>query len=160
MDEIRFDDLETLRARVAEDYGPFGAPSVVSQEMIDQFAELTGDRQWIHIDPERCERESPFGTTIAHGFLTLSLLPTLNASTDDRYRLVGAGNVTNYGSDGLRFLSPVPSGSKLQSRKRLKSVDATPKGTRLVQEIAVHVEGSDRPALIYDMILLYQPPRS
>ncbi len=160
MDEIRFDDLEALRARVSDDYGPFGAPSVVSQEMIDQFAELTGDQQWIHIDPERCERESPFGTTIAHGFLTLSLLPTLNGATDDGYRVTGAGNVTNYGSDGLRFLSPVPSGSKLHARKRLKAVDGTPKGTRLVQEIAVHVEGQDRPALIYDMILLYQPPRS
>jgi acyl dehydratase len=159
MDKIPFDDLDALQSRVSEDYGPFGAPTVVSQAMIDQFAELTGDHQWIHIDAERCRKESPFGTTIAHGFLTLSLLPTLNASADDGFVVVGAGNVTNYGSDGLRFLSPVPSGSKLHARKRLKAVEETPKGTRLVQEIAVHVEGSDRPALVYDMILLYQPPR-
>ena len=159
MDEIRFDDLEALRARVSEDYGPFGAPSVVSQAMIDQFAELTGDRQWIHVDPERCERESPFGTTIAHGFLTLSLLPTLNGSTDDGYRVTGAGNVTNYGSDGLRFLSPVPAGSKVHARMRLASATGTDKGTRVEREVAVHVVGSDRPALLYSMIVLYQGPK-
>ena len=130
--------------------------------MIDRFAELTGDRQWIHVDVERCQKESPFGTTIAHGFLTLSLLPRMGGRSErePEWTLVGQGNVVNYGSDKIRFLAPVPSGSKLHSRSRLVAVEAAPKGTRLVREIAVHVVGSDRPALLYHMIVLYQPPRT
>jgi len=159
MDKIPFDDIDALRAHISDEFGPFGAELEVSQKMIDQFAELTGDHQWIHLDVERCKRESPFGTTIAHGFLTLSLLPRLSAGGDDAFVPVGAGHVTNYGSDGLRFLSPVPSGSKLHARKRLKAVEETPKGTRLVQEIAVHVEGSDRSALVYDDPAVPAPAR-
>ena len=159
MDKIPFDDIDALRAHISDEFGPFGAELEVSQKMIDQFAELTGDHQWIHLDVERCKRESPFGTTIAHGFLTLSLLPRLSAGGDDAFVPVGAGNVTNYGSDGLRFLSPVPSGATLHARKRLKAVEGTPKGTRIAQEVAVHVVGSDRPALVYEMITLFQPPR-
>ncbi len=161
MDEIRFDDVEALKARVSEEYGPFGEPLEVSQQMIDDFAELTGDHQWIHVDVERCKKESPFGTTIAHGFLTLSLLPGMAAKRgeDPAYVIVGYGNAVNYGSDKLRFLSPVPAGSRIHSRSRLVSVEATPKGTRVANEIAVHVVGSERPALLYSMIVLYQPPQ-
>jgi acyl dehydratase len=159
MEEIAFDDIEALQAKVGEEFGPFGAEMEISQKTIDQFAELTGDHQWIHLDAERCKRESPFGTTIAHGFLTLSLLPKLSAGTNDAYRIVGAGNVTNYGSDGFRFLSPVPAGSSVHARRRLKAVEATPKGTRVTSETAIHVVGSERPALVYDGITLYQPPR-
>ncbi len=111
-------------------------------------------------DVERCKKESPFGTTIAHGFLTLSLLPRMGGRSErePEWTLVGQGNVVNYGSDKIRFLAPVPSGSKLHSRSRLVDVEATPKGTRLVREIAVHVVGNDRPSLVYHMIVLYQPP--
>ncbi len=108
MEKIQFDDIETLRAQISEEFGPFGNEVEVSQKTIDQFAEVTGDHQWIHLDAERCKKESPFGTTIAHGFLTLSLLPKLSGGADDEFVIAGAGNVTNYGSDGLRFLSPVP----------------------------------------------------
>jgi acyl dehydratase len=73
--------------------------------------------------------------------------------------IAGAGNAVNYGSDKLRFLSPVPAGSKVASRSRLSAVEAVPKGTRVAREVAVHVVGSDRPALLYSMITLYQPPR-
>jgi acyl dehydratase len=161
MQQIKFDDVAALEARVSEEFGPFGGEIEVTQAMIDRFAELTGDRQWIHVDVERCRRESPFGGPIAHGFLTLSLLPAINAKTHDAgdYLIVGQGNVANYGSDKLRFLSPVPAGSKLHSRSRLAGAEASPKGTRLVREIAVHVVGSEKPALLYSMILLYQPPR-
>ncbi len=161
MDEIRFDDVEALQARVSEEYGPFGETLEVSQEMIDRFAELTGDHQWIHVDIERCRKESPFGTTIAHGFLTLSLLPAVAArsATPPEYKIVGQGNVANYGSDKLRFIAPVPAGAKIHSRSRLARVESVPKGTRLMREIAVHVVGSERPALLYNMITLYQPPR-
>lgn len=159
MDSIAFDDVPALEARVSEDYGPFGDTILVSQEMINEFADLTGDNQWIHVDVERCKAESPFGTTIAHGFLTLALLPALNQRTPSAYVIEGASNVVNYGSDALRFLSPVPAGSKLCVRKRLKAVEATPKGTRIVEERVVHIEGIERPAVVYEMILLYQAPR-
>lgn len=161
MEKIRFDDIEALRAKISEEFGPFGAAVEVSQKMIDDFAELTGDRQWIHIDVERCKKESPFGGPVAHGFLTLSLLPALNAQAERSadYAVVGAGNVVNYGADKLRFLSPVPAGAKIASRSRLVAVEAVPKGTRVEREITIHVVGSDRPALLYSMILLFQPPR-
>ncbi len=168
MEKIKFDDIEAIRAKISDEFSPFGGSLEVSQQMINEFAELTGDKQWIHIDVERCKKESPFGTTVAHGFLTLSLLPKIGASSDgkpssdneQKWALVGQGNVVNYGSDKVRFLSPVPAGSKLHSRSRLAAVEAIPKGTRILREIAVHVVGSDRPALVYQMILLYQPPRS
>ena len=161
MEQIKFDDVAALQAKVSEEFGPFGGEIEVTQAMIDRFADLTGDRQWIHIDVERCRRESPFGGPIAHGFLTLSLLPAINAKTRDAgdWVIVGQGNVVNYGSDKLRFLSPVPAGSKLHARMRLAAVEAAPKGTRLVREIAVHALGNDKPALLYAMILLYQPSR-
>ncbi len=168
MEKIRFDDIDAIQAKISEELGPFGGSLEVSQERINQFAELTGDKQWIHVDVERCKKESPFGTPIAHGFLTLSLLPKIGASSEvepssdaeQKWTLVGQGNIVNYGSDKVRFLSPVPVGSKLHSRSRLAAVEAIPKGTRIMREIAVHVVGSDRPALLYQMILLYQPPRS
>ncbi len=168
MEKIKFDDIEANRAKISDEFSSFGGSLEVSQQMINEFAELTGDKQWIHIDVERCKKESPFGTTVAHGFLTLSLLPKIGASSDgkpssdneQKWALVGQGNVVNYGSDKVRFLSPVPAGSKLHSRSRLAAVEAIPKGTRILREIAVHVVGNDRPALVYQMIVLYQPPRS
>jgi acyl dehydratase len=161
MQKIRFDDIEALREKVSPEFGPFGGSIEVTQQMIDTFAELTGDRQWIHVDVERCRRESPFGGPIAHGFLTLSLLPALGGRSDQEpeWAIVGYGNAVNYGSDKLRFLAPVPAGAKIHSRSRLAAVEATPKGTRVEREIAVHVVGSERPAILYGMIILYQPPR-
>src|SRR4029078_10749566 len=117
----------------------------VTQDMINKFADLTGDHQWIHVDVERAKKESPFKGTIAHGFLTLSLLPVLRAGSE--YKVVGYGNATNYGSDKLRFVSPVPAGAKVHARARLVGVEPKPKGTQVTQEIAVHVAGSDRLAL-------------
>ena len=131
----------------------------ITQKVIDAFADVTGDHQWIHIDVERCKKESPFGTTIAHGFLTLSLLPKLSAGSSDAFSIVGYGNATNYGAEGLRFLSPVPAGSKVHARRRLKGVEATPKGTKIITQAAIHVVGSEKPALLVDSIVLYQPPR-
>jgi acyl dehydratase len=161
MERIRFEDVEALRKKVSPEFGPWSDEFEVTQAMIDQFAELTGDHQWIHTDVERARRESPFGTTIAHGFLTLSLLPRLSAGTRERasYEVVGQGNVVNYGSDKLRFLSPVPAGARVRSRSRLVEVEAIEKGTRAVNEIAVHVVGNEKPALLYQMIVLYQPKR-
>jgi hypothetical protein len=159
VEKIRFDDIEALRKKVSTEFGPWSDDLEVSQELIDRFAELTGDHQWIHVDVERARRESPFGTTVAHGFLTLSLLPRLTGRERGEFEIVGQGSVVNYGADKLRFLAPVPAGAKVRARSRLAEVEATPKGTRMVREIAVHVAGSERPAVLYRMIALYQPPR-
>lgn len=155
MDKIQFDDIDALQKFVSEEYGAFGEPVEISQELINQFAEVTGDHQWIHIDVERA-KSSPLGTTIAHGFLTLSLLPKLNAMAKPDFALTGFTNALNYGSDKLRFLAPVPAGSSVHLRSRLVSAESGKKGTRLEQESAIHVVGSDRPALLYNMITLYQ----
>jgi acyl dehydratase len=160
MEKIAFDDIPALSKRVSEEWGPWGRELEVSQDMIDRFAELTGDRQWIHIDVERCKRESPFGGPIAHGFLTLSLLPQLGGGgAEGEWAITGYGNAVNYGADKLRFLAPVPAGARIHCRSRLVEAEATPKGTRVVNELAVHVVGSERPALLYQMIVLYQPRR-
>lgn len=156
MQEIRFDDVEGLRAKISDEFGPWGAEVEVTQEMINKFADLTGDHQWIHVDVERAKRESPFKGTIAHGFLTLSLLPVLRSGSD--YKIAGYGNATNYGADKLRFISPVPAGSKIHAHSRLVAVDPKPKGTQVTQEVAVHAVGSERPAVLYTMLVLYHPP--
>ena len=156
MEKIRFDDIAALQKRVSEEFGPFGEPFLVSQDIIDRFADVTGDHQWIHVDVERAKQESPFKTTIAHGFLTLSLLPMLNAQSKIDFAISGHGNAVNYGSDKLRFLSPVPAGAKIHAHSRFVSIEAGAKGTRVETEIAVHVVGSERPALLYSMIVLYQ----
>jgi len=156
MDKISFDDIGALQAKISEDFGDWGREMTVTQEMINQFADLTGDHQWIHIDVERSKKESPFGAPIVHGFFTLSLLPYLGGASG--FVVTGHGNATNYGADGLRFLSPVLAGSSVHARSRLIDVQAKPKGTLLTNETAVHVVGSDRPALIYKGLTLYNPP--
>ncbi len=155
MEEIRFDDIEKLRSKVSESFGPFGPEFEVTQDMINKFADLTGDHQWIHVDVERCKRESPFKQPIAHGFLTLSLIPKLRVSSN--FQIVGYGNATNYGADKLRFTAPVPAGSKIQARSRLVAVESKPAGTQMTQEIQVHIAGKERPCLIYVMLVLYHP---
>lgn len=156
MEEIQFDDIAALQKHVSEEYGDFCEPVEVTQEMVNQFAEVTGDHQWIHVDVERCEKESPFGGPIVHGFFTLSLLPMLNGKAKVKYKTKGVKNAVNYGSDKLRFLSPVPVGSKLHAHTRLVSAEAGKKGVRLEQETAIHVVGNERPAVIYNMITLLQ----
>jgi hypothetical protein len=155
--EIRFDDIDALRGRIGEGFGPWGPEVLISQEMIDRFAELTGDRQWIHTDVERAQRESPFGTTIAHGFLALSLVPVLRVRPD--LRITGYGNATNYGANKLRFIRPVPAGSRVHARARIVAVEPKANGTLVTEEIEVAVVGADAPALSYTMLVLYQPPR-
>jgi acyl dehydratase len=156
VEEIAFDDLAKIATKISDTFGEWSDPIEVTQEMINRFADLTGDHQWIHVDVERAQRESPFKGTIAHGFLTLSLLPAMRSKAD--WKIVGYGNATNYGANKLRFVSPVPAGAKVQSHGRLIAVEPHPKGTQVTQEIAVHVVGSERPALLYEMVVLYHPP--
>jgi len=156
VEQIRFDDIDALKARISDEYGDWGKEMTITQEMIDQFADLTGDHQWIHVDVERAKKESPFGAPIVHGFFTLALLPYLHGR--QAWAVTGYGNATNYGADGLRFLAPVPAGSTVHARSRLIDVQAKPKGTLVTNETAVHVVGSERPALIYKGLTLYNPP--
>jgi acyl dehydratase len=122
----------------------------VEQSHIDQFAEATGDHQWIHVDPERAAG-GPFGTTIAHGFLTLSLLPVLVAKT---YKVDGVKMGINYGLNKVRFTSPVPVGSKVRGSIVLSAVEKTKDGaTQLTTTVTVELEGSERPALVAEWLV-------
>ncbi len=155
MQEVRFDDVAALEAEISDEFGDWGPEFEISQEKIDGFAELTGDHQWIHVDVERAKKESPFGGPIAHGFLTLSMVPSLRPG--QRVRVTGYGSAVNYGSNGFRFLAPVPAGSRIHARSRLAAVEAKPKGTLVTTETAVHVVGSDKPSLLYKGLVLYAP---
>ena len=126
---------------------------VIDQSRIDGFADATDDHQWIHVDVERCERESPFGGPIAHGFLTLSLMPKLIKIPIE---LSGMKNVVNFGSGGLQFRSPVPAGATLHARSRLTGAEAHKAGTKLTFESAIHVKDNPKPSLVYTSILLFQ----
>ncbi|MCU0271659.1 MAG: MaoC family dehydratase [Acidimicrobiales bacterium] len=150
--EFRFDDIDGMNAAASEEWGEFGDSIVVTQEMINQFAELTGDRQWIHIDVERA-KSGPFGAPIAHGFLTLSLLPQI---AKKGIVITGAKNAVNFGAEGLRFMSPVPAGSEIHGRCRLVGAAQHRAGVLVTSEWAVHVKGNEKPSLLYKMQILYQ----
>ena len=152
MTDLRFDDIEAINAAAGGDYGDWGREVEITQEMINEFAELTGDHQWIHVDIERANA-GPFGGPIAHGFLTLSLLPVLSGGTD--LVISGHANAVNYGADGLRFLAPVPAGSTVHARSKLVSAEAKGSGTLVKTETAVHVVDVEKPSLIYQMLVLY-----
>jgi acyl dehydratase len=152
MSEIRFDDLEALKAKIGAEFGPWSKEVEVTQDMINRFADVTGDHQWIHVDVERAKRESPFGGPVAHGFLTLSLLPYLG--NDLGFQIVGNRAGVNYGANKLRFVSPIPSGSKVRARSRLTAVDKKPIGTQLTMETNIHIVGKDKPCLIYEPIFV------
>jgi len=125
----------------------------IYQDRIDKFAEATGDHQWIHTDVERAKREIPGGKTIAHGFLTLSLVPML---TDGLLVIQGIKTGINYGSDKVRFTHMVPVGSRIRARQKLISVTPKSGGLQVIDEVTIEIEGETRPALIAELIrLLY-----
>jgi acyl dehydratase len=119
--------------------------------MIDRFAEATGDHQWIHVDVERARREMPGGKTIAHGYLTLSLLPRLSQSI---FRIAKRSRGINYGSNKVRFLNPVTSGSRVRLVQVLRAAEPVEGGQRLIFEAKVEIEGETRAALIAETIAL------
>lgn len=127
----------------------------IDQDSIDRFAEATGDHQWIHVDRERAARESPFGTTIAHGYMTLALLPRLMAGFLEK---VGPRQVLNYGCEKVRFPAPVPVGSRVRARFTLKEVAPGQMGSlRCTLAATVEIEGGERPACVADGIFLLFP---
>jgi acyl dehydratase len=125
----------------------------VTQSLIDQFAEATRDRQWIHIDPKRAKSESPFGRTIAHGFLTLSLLSQLaRQALDVRGDFKMA---INYGLNRVRFPAPVPSGSRIRGRFTLQSLEDLSGTIQLTWAATVEVEGASKPSLVAEWVVRY-----
>jgi acyl dehydratase len=126
----------------------------IDQQRIDQFAEVSGDRQWIHVDPERA-RSGPFGTTIAHGYLTVSLIGTfLPQIIDVRNFSMGV----NVGVDGLRFLAPVPVGSRIRASGIIVKVDEVKAGAiQCVVRVTIEIEGKEKPACVLDTISRYFP---
>ncbi len=148
----RFADVEELKRAEGEALGD-SQWLTISQEMIDRFADATGDHQWIHVDRERA-KQSEFGTTIAHGFLTLSLIPRL---LDQVYAIDNVAARLNYGCNKVRFTQPVPSGSRIRARIKLISVEDTPKGVRITSEAMVMLEGSVRPACIAEIVAVVIP---
>jgi acyl dehydratase len=122
----------------------------VHQAIIDKFAEATGDHQWIHVDVERAKREMPGGKTIAHGYLTLSLVPRLAATL---YRVNKRSRGLNYGSNRVRFTGQVPAGSRVRLRQKIKAVEPVEGGgVRITSESTMEVEGAARPALVAETI--------
>ena len=127
----------------------------VTQERIDLFAEATGDRQWIHVDPERARRESPFKKTIAHGNLTLSMCSGLLA---EALEVKGVNSQIHTGFDRARFSTPVPTGSRIRMSGEIKSVRSLPRGgARVTFHVQMEVEGEKKPACVAEVVCLYLP---
>jgi acyl dehydratase len=142
-----------LPSWVGREIGP-GEWHEITQERVDAFAGATGDHQWIHVDPERA-KDGPFGGTIAHGYLTLSLVPMLNW---ELWTYTGVAMGVNYGSDKVRFLTPVKVGSRVRLRVTPLSVDPRPDGSLLVKNrMTVEVEGSEKPALVAETLSVAVP---
>ncbi len=139
-----FDRISDLEQKVGEELGISGWRTV-SQEDINTFAELTDDHQWIHLDVERCKRESPYGTPIAHGYLVLSYASVF---LRECYRVANCSMAINYGLDKVRFINAVKAGSRLRARVTLTKYLPLPNGARLFLEVAMQIEGEERPACV------------
>ena len=142
-----FEHLNELQALVGSEIG-VSEWITVDQTRIDRFAEATGDHQWIHVDPARAAR-GPFGTTIAHGFLTLALLPEMSASA---FEVRDTRMGVNYGLGRVRFPAPVPSGSRLRGRFKLVGFEPLEGGAQLTVEVTMEREGSEKPVCVAESI--------
>jgi acyl dehydratase len=141
--------LDELRELIGKPVGP-GEWREVTQEMIDDFARLSGDDQWIHVDVERAKRESPFGTTVAHGNLTLSMIDGFRR---DLIQSTGFRLGVNYGWNKVRFPAPVPAGSRVRASAEVVSVEDAGNGWwQVVTRFTVEVEGSDKPACVAESV--------
>lgn len=140
---------EALRALIGQELGVSDWLEV-TQDLIDRFAEVTGDHQWIHVDVERAKREMPSGKTIAHGYLLLSLLPKLGAGI---YKLAWPTRSINYGSDKVRIVNPVKASARIRLRQSLVAVeDGAPGAHRITVRQTLEIEGEAKPAMIADTI--------
>jgi acyl dehydratase len=141
--------LEALRALVGTELGR-SRWFEIGQDRIATFADATDDHQWIHIDPERAARESPFGGTVAHGFLTLSLLPSMLA---DVLAMADAKLVVNYGLNKVRFPAPVPAGSRVRAAIVLAALDDEAGSTQLTLDVTVEREGGNKPVCVAEFLV-------
>jgi acyl dehydratase len=143
-----------LKQHIGRELGPTEWITV-TQAMIDAFAQATGDHQWIHVDVERAKREMPGGKTIAHGFLTLSLIPRMAATLLQIQKL---RHGLNYGSNRVRFITPVPAESRVHLRQRILSVeDMDFDGVRVTSQMTVDIEDQERHALVAEIITVHYP---
>jgi acyl dehydratase len=149
MSTVEVQGIEGLKALQGKEIGP-SEWREVTQEDIDTFAELTGDHQWIHSDVERAKKESPFGTTVAHGNLTLSLIDGLRI---ELLKSTGFKLGVNYGWNKVRFPAPVPSGSRIRATAEVVEVEDVGGGWfQIVTRFKVEVEGSEKPACVADSV--------
>ncbi len=146
-----FDSIDDLLRQEGSALGTTGW-HLVDQPRIDAFAEVTGDHQWIHVDPERAKAEGPFGGTIAHGALTLSLCLTF---LGELIEVRNIGHVVNAGFDRVRFRAPVPVGSRLRGAGTLRSAQPMGGGIRADIRIKVEIDGTSMPACIADHVLIF-----
>jgi acyl dehydratase len=142
-----FADIDEMCAAVGTELAA-GEWRVVGQDRIELFADATDDHQWIHTDPVRAA-SGPFGATVAHGFLTVSLLPAL---CEGLYSLKGAVTAVNYGLNKVRFPAPVPAGSRIRARARLAKVTPLPDGVLVVSVVTVEREGGDKPVCVAETV--------
>lgn len=142
-----FNSVDEMTAAIGEDLG-YGDWLEITQERIDAFADATGDHQWIHVDPERA-KDGPFGKTVAHGYLTLSLLPLL---ADGIFTVNGPKLVINYGLNKVRFPSPVTVGSRIRANAEIVSIDDSPAGISMVVRSTVQIEGGEKPACVAETV--------
>ena len=146
-------DVRTLGSSIGEEIAVSDWLEV-TQERINQFAAATGDHQWIHVDPVRAAAELPSKATIAHGFLTLSLLSTL---IRESINFTGLRMAINYGLNRVRFISPVPSGSRIRALITLQAIDAVSDGFQVTWQVTIEREGGNKPACAADWIVRYYP---
>jgi acyl dehydratase len=144
------DGIEGLKSKVGEHLG-YSDYREITQEQVNLFADATGDHQWIHVDPERA-RSGPFGGPIAHGYLTLSLAPTL---VPEILRATGFSMALNYGCEKVRFPSPVPVGSRLRAGAELVAVDDVAGGCQVQMRVTFEVEGAEKPACVAEIVYRY-----
>jgi acyl dehydratase len=145
MNTLTVESPKDLKIHIGQELGP-SEWMTVDQAMIDKFADATGDHQWIHVDVERAKREMPGGKTIAHGYLTLSLVPRMAATL---VKVTKRKRGVNYGSNKVRFTNVVPAGARIRLRQRLVAVDeVSGGGYRITSEMTVEIEGQERPALV------------
>ena len=144
--------FEVMKDRIDEDQGA-GDWFTVGQEQIDRFADVTNDHQFIHVDPERAAAETPFGGTIAHGFLTLSMLVHLQESIEtEPMPLDGLMMGINYGFEKVRLITPVPSGARIRASAAIKNVELKGTSVQTTRTMTIEIEGAERPALVADWI--------
>ena len=155
MEPTRFDDLDALQAIASDAFGDFGPRIEVTQQMIDVFAELTGDRQWIHVDVERATRESPFGGPIARGFLTLSLLPE-DGGEGHRSRSRATPMPSTTAPNRCASSPPCRPGRTIHARNRVVRAERKSGGTLVTVEWDIRVVDAEKPAVLYRMQTLYR----